>query len=109
MVTELQAVTAPDLPPQQPLVDASNAKDIDKTASIPSGIQSAYGTDETMWYRWLWSPPSGSCTPFTGSVHGWCTSIDVCSSVAQVRDVLGFLFALFGAWEIYAVMFRRVG
>lgn len=66
-----------------------------------------YGTDKSNWFSWVWTPPVGQCEPFTGTVHGQSVAWDICPYVAKVRDVIGYVFAIFGTWVVYNEMFRR--
>jgi len=70
-------------------------------------IKDQFATDKTKWFSWVWTPPVGQCEPITGSVHGKNVSWDLCPYVNKVRDVIGWLFAIVGAWVIYNEMFRR--
>jgi hypothetical protein len=75
----------------------------DFTDAIPGQFAESKGN----WFSWVWSPPVGNCTPYQGNVHGKSVTWDVCPYVANVRDVIGWLFALYGAWTVYNQMFKR--
>ena len=70
-------------------------------------ITGEYTSDKDKWFSWVWTPPVGVCSPFIGTVHGMEVKWDICPYIAKVRDVIGWLFAIFGAWMIYNEMFRR--
>jgi len=70
---------------------------------VVAGVEESKGA----WFSWVWTPPSGTCSPFTGAVHGHEISWDFCPTFQNMKDVYGWLFALFGAWTIYGQLFRR--
>lgn len=70
-------------------------------------IPNAYQQDKNNWFSWVWTPPVGVCSPFTGEVSHIPVSWDFCPTINNIRDTIGWLFALFGAWDVYNVMFRR--
>lgn len=102
---ELAGDGAPPLPPDQVgLVDAAKTK----AQSDLDALRTASETlDKSPWFSWVWTPPSGSCSPFSGDVHGYAISWDLCPTINNIRDVLGWLFAIFAAIEIYGQLFKR--
>jgi len=69
-------------------------------------------TDENAFisfFTWT-APDSVQCAPFTGSVGSGAYavpySLDVCPTVATLQAVLGWLFAVFGMWDIYGTLTR---
>ncbi|MFA6203046.1 MAG: hypothetical protein WC710_07675 [Gallionella sp.] len=54
------------------------------------------------------SLPSAGCTPFTNTVHGFPISIDFCKYSNFLRDLIGWLLAIFGAITIYETLLRKV-
>jgi hypothetical protein len=64
--------------------------------------------DKSAWFSWVWTPPVGVCSPFSGTVHGYSVAWDACPTFTNFRDVLGWLFALFGAIQIYGQLFKKV-
>lgn len=74
-----------------------------KLDEIPGQFQA----DKNSWFAWIWTPPVGQCSPFTGSVRGKSVTWDLCSYIANIRDIVGWLFAIAGTWLIYNEMFRR--
>jgi len=75
----------------------------DFTDAIPAD----FAQSKNNWFSWVWSPPVGECTPYQGSIHGKSVSWNICPYIANVRDVIGWLFALYGAWTVYNQMFKR--
>lgn len=64
-------------------------------------------TDEqSLLGAFVWDPPYAACQPFTGTVHGKAVSIDICSYIDKLRALIGWLFALFGAYSIFQTIFR---
>ena len=45
--------------------------------------------------------------PFTGVVMGKTVSIDISKYTEMIREILGWLWAVFGAYTIYGTIFRR--
>lgn len=109
----LEELSGAKLPPApiDPSIKANTDKDIaDKgIASSFTDIPNKFASDKASWFSWVWTPPVGACTPstYTGSVHGYTVAFDICPWVANIRDVIGFLFALFGAMNIYGNLFRK--
>lgn len=71
-----------------------------------TAIPNEFETDKVKWFSWVWSPPVGVCSPYAGTVHGYAISWDLCPTIANIREALGFIFALFGALQIYGLIFR---
>ena len=98
---------APDAPNYSQTV-TQKATDLNKSITdLLDPIKDQYASDKSNWFSWVWTPPVGQCEPITGTVHGQSVNWDLCPYVAKVRDVVGWLFAIFGAWVIYNEMFRR--
>lgn len=98
------AQDAPDF--KKDVEDKKTAMDkgiTDFTDAIPGQFAESKGN----WFSWVWSPPVGVCTPYQGSIHGKSVSWNICPYIANVRDVIGWLFALYGAWSVYNQMFRK--
>lgn len=72
-------------------------------------IPSAFQPDKDNWFSWVWSPPVGQCEPsmFSGFVSGIPVQLDICTWIDRIREVIGFIFAIFGAISIYTNLFRR--
>lgn len=86
----------------------------EKTESLTKGVTDLFEPitsqstdDKSKWFSWVWTPPVGECSPITGTVHGKSVSWDICPYVVMVRNAVGWLFSIFGAWVIYNELFRR--
>lgn len=75
-------------------------QEIDK---IPGEFSGSKGN----WFSWVWTPPIGACSPITGSIHGQTVNWNICPTVEKIREIIGWLMAVGGAWMIYNEMFRR--
>lgn len=107
---ELKGVGAPEKPDfaadvQQKKTDM-NQEITDKLDTV----KGEFTADKDKWFSWVWTPPVGSCSPISAGVQvhgqtfaGW----DICPYINQARDVMGWLFAIAGAWSVYNQMFRR--
>jgi viroplasmin and RNaseH domain-containing protein len=98
------AQDAPDF--KKDVEDKKTAMDkgiTDFTDAIPGQFSETKGN----WFSWVWSPPVGQCSPYSGSVHGKSITWNICPYIATARDVIGWLFALYGAWSVYNQMFRK--
>jgi len=104
LVTGTGAETAPDY--KQQVEDAKTKAEAD-LKEITDEIAEGYSASKGNWFSWVWSPPVGVCTPYQGSIHGKSVSWNICPYIANVRDVIGWLFALYGAWTVYNQMFKR--
>ncbi len=98
------AMDAPDYAAQLAAKTATEeGKLTDKLNTYPG----EFASDKTKWFSWVWTPPVGTCAPITGEVRGQQVSWDFCPYVAKIRDVMGYLFAIFGAWSVYNELFRK--
>lgn len=86
----------------------------DKTSSMNQDIKDKadaipgqYSGDKDHWFSWVWTPPIGSCSPWTSSIHGQAVVWDFCPWVAKIRDVLGYLLAVGSAVAVYGQLFKR--
>lgn len=104
-LTELQAAAAPTMADQGAIV--SSAKTSSDLTSVYSGATSGYSSSQSSWFSWVWSPPVSTCAPFTGTVHGFPISLDLCPTIADIRTVLAWLCALFGSYQVYSQLFKR--
>jgi len=92
---------------QTSLVAADVASDTAQSATQFNAIPAAFESDKLNWFSWVWTPPIGVCKPSTGTVHGWSITWDYCPTINDIRDALGWLFALFAAWSTYGLIFRE--
>jgi len=104
--TELKGDGAPVLPDQKVLVDASKTANDTGIGQAVTDAKSEQ-LDKSAWFSWVWTPPSGSCSPFAGTVHGYAISWDLCPTIANINSVIGWLFALLGAITTYGQLFRK--
>jgi hypothetical protein len=110
ILTELQANGAPTLPDQAAIIQSQKDIDVQKQTDIPAQIAAARSTDAAMWFAWVWTPPTGTCeAPVANLSRGVVVAFNYCPWVASGRELIGWLFALFGAWSIYGEIFRRSG
>ena len=108
--TQLKIYTgegAPDAPNHAQTVTQKVTEMNKSITDLLDPIADQYTSDKGKWFSWVWTPPVGQCEPIAGSVHGKTVNWDLCPYVAKVRDVIGWIFAIFGAWVIYNEMFRR--
>lgn len=107
VVDSLDTTNAPTLADQSKVVtDAKtqNQVDIDK---LVTDAKNGVAADKSIWFSWVWSAPVGTCAPFAGNVHGYSISFDLCPTIMNIRDVLGWLLGMFSAWTVYGQMFRK--
>lgn len=107
ILEELAAEGAPDFPDLGTAATEAIDKNKDDLTQIFDALPNEYATAKESWFSWVWTPPIGECTPSTGTVRGLSMTLDICPTVSNIRDVLGWLFALFGGWQIYGEIFRR--
>lgn len=87
----------------QAKTDDQKQKIDDKLNEIPGQFQA----DKDSWFSWVWTPPVGQCSPFTGSVHGKSVNWNLCPYIENIRDIIGWMFAIAGTWLIYNELFKR--
>jgi len=104
---ELAGTGAPVIPDMTQKVTENVDKNKTDLAKLTDDLASQFPTDKERWFSWVWTPPIGECAPSTANVRGVALSLDICPTVNNIRDALGFLFALFGAWTIYGEIFKR--
>lgn len=64
-------------------------------------------TDEaSLFGAFVFDPVYVACQPFTKTVMGKTWTIDLCSYAAMLRELLGWLFAVLGAYSIYQTIFK---
>lgn len=105
--TELKAASAQAMPDQaQRLTDSAQTNKV-LSDGLEEQIKTGQGADKSLWFSWVWTPPIGSCSPSNETVHGVNLNLDYCGPVDLIRDIVGWLFALYGAINIYGQLFRR--
>lgn len=107
IAAELAGDGAPALPDMRSQVTEHIDKNKTDLSKLTDDLPTQFATDKEKWFSWVWTPPVGECTPSSGNVHGVAVSLDICPTVLNIREALGWLFALFGAWTIYLEIFKR--
>lgn len=76
--------------------------------NMMNGLDAGMVSDRALSW-WEWSPSFGAstCAPFTKTIYGKVVTWDLCVWVANIRDALGWIFALFASWSIFGLMFRK--
>jgi hypothetical protein len=96
-----------DLSTVQPLVDDAGGATSGVVGLLPS-VPDMEGAETSIpWLQWANPLSAYSCTPMTGTIKGHAISWDFCPSVAILRDILGWLFAVYTAWELQHLIFRK--
>lgn len=106
---ELEGKNAPAAPADQAARTGTElAKTDTSLKDLFDGLPNQFTADKTNWFSWVWTPPGGTCnaSDYSGSVHGYSVTWDICPTVTKIRDVLGWLFALFAAYIIYGQIFK---
>lgn len=49
-----------------------------------------------------------ACTPLTGTIHGHTFTLDYCDGVSKLNELIGWLYALFGAWYLVSLVSYKV-
>lgn len=64
-------------------------------------------TDEdSLLGAFVFDPQYVACQPFTQTVMGKTWTIDLCAYAGMLRELLGWLFAVLGAYSIYQTIFK---
>jgi hypothetical protein len=105
--TDLNTDQAAPLPDQGQLGKDAVTKSATDLQTSRDGVTGGVDASKSNWFSWVWTPPVGTCSPFAGTVHGFAVSWDLCATIGNIRDVIGWLLALFGAIEIYGQLFKR--
>lgn len=106
---ELSGLNAPDAPVDQDARTQIALAETDTGLSdIFTYLPNQFISDKSNWFSWVWTPPVGVCnaSDYSGTVHGNFVSWDICPTVSNIRDVIGWLFAIFGAYIIYGQIFK---
>lgn len=83
--------------------DSEIKKSTDKIQEL--GTQVSSDETEGLWgTTWLPTFPTGTCSPFVGIVHGASFQIDPCFAVEKINALIGYLYALFGAWSLLSLL-----
>jgi len=106
VLDELKGGNAPPLPNQQQVVANEKVKSDTDLTKLSTDAKTDQA-DKSAWFAWVWTPPVGSCSAFSGNVHGFAVSVDVCPTINNIRDVIGFLLGLFASVSVYTELFKR--
>lgn len=104
---ELKGTGAPTMADQAALIAAEKTKGETDLLNTHTSIKNGMSSDRSMWTSWVWTPSAQACTDPGLSANGVSVTIPICNKLGMIRDALGFLFAMFAAWDIYNSLFRR--
>lgn len=89
-------------------VATAGATSTSTLSGLLDDVAGSFNSSKDDWFSWVWTAPAtATCAPFAGTVHGYSISWDLCPTIANIQDVLGWLFALFGCISIYGEIFRQ--
>lgn len=88
------------------LINAETKKTTDMLTNVATTDYEHFEND-LGWTTWVPTFPTGSCTPFIFNVLTQTVHWDFCPYIAKLNELLGWLFALFGAWTITAMFFGK--
>lgn len=106
MQKELAGTGAPDMPDQGALVAAVTTKSAADLEQMRNGAAAAQ-TGASGFFSWAWTPPVGNCSPASGTVHGYSVSWDICPTVLNIKDVLGWIMGIFALVSVYSELFKK--
>lgn len=100
---------AKEMPDQTAVIDAAKKDVDDKLKAARDAIPGAQeGEDKARFFSWVWTAPVGSCVPTPAvSTSAGVVRWDICPTVNNIRDLMGWLFGMFGAIMIYNQIFRN--
>lgn len=104
---ELSSDGTPVMADQAAAVSSATASANSSLQTMRDNAQNGQDSDKGLFYRFLWTPPVGTCAPYTVTFRSWSGTIDFCDKVALIRDVLGWLMALGTAVRVYQLMFKQ--
>ncbi|MEO7493900.1 MAG: hypothetical protein ABIV04_03035 [Massilia sp.] len=104
---QVAATGAPKLPDQVVIVDAAKSDSDTKLQAARDAAVSDRPANESLFWKFVWTPPAYQCSPYTGTIRSTNISIDLCSTITNIRSVIGWLLALFTSWTIYGLLFKR--
>lgn len=104
---ELKTDTAPDMPNQSDIVSQAKNQSEADMSTLHNSVKTSVGNDQSMWTSWIWTPQAATCNDPSMTVNGVTASLPICSKLGMLRDALGFVFAIYAAWDIYQEIFRR--
>lgn len=106
---DLNTDAAKEMPDQGKLVTDGVKDGEDRLKALRDAIPTAQtGDDKAAFFSWVWTAPIGSCvaTPGVNTKAGFI-AFDYCPTVNNIRDLMGWLFGMFGAIMIYNQIFGR--
>lgn len=103
----LKTEGAPDMPDQKEIVDTEVDQSKNDITDLVNTAKTEQATDKNLWFSWVWTPPMGQCAPFAGSVSGFQVSWDMCPTIANINEVIGWMFSIFAALSVYGNLFRK--
>lgn len=86
-------------------IKTDNKAALDKLITDADTAQIADEASVDGWFNL--SIPTVSPQPFTGNVMGKTVTIDIGKYTEMLRDLFGWLWAIFGAYTIYGTIFRK--
>ena len=92
-----------------PDISSEAASAVNAVTALNPSVADMEGYETNIpWWSWKPSIPSLGCTPFVGHILTYTITWDFCPSVLIFQAILGWLLAVFTAWELQAVIFRKV-
>lgn len=81
---------------QKLLIDAVNADSVSQSVIDRNFITSIF----------YFAPVANSCAPYSGVIHGFPVTINICTYTEMLRSLLTWLLGLFTAWIVFTTIFR---
>lgn len=104
---DLNTDAAKELPDQDKRVTDGVKDSEDRLKALRDAVATAQQSDKSLWFSWVWTPPVGTCQAKTATLSGHAlVNWDICPTVNNIKDVLGWMMALFSCWSIYCEIFR---
>ena len=92
-----------------PDLSSDAASSVNAVTALNPAVSDMQGYESSIpWWSWRPSIPALACSPFVGHILTYTVSWDFCPSVLIFQAILGWLLALFTAWELQSVIFRKV-
>ncbi|MEO8059058.1 MAG: hypothetical protein ABI671_12085 [Burkholderiales bacterium] len=98
-IDETGTPTQPPTPPDTP--DKLKTDDAAKRDAAISSIQDPG-------FGWIGAPAIAQCTPFDWPAMGHTYTLDPCGPMEQIRGVMAYVWALFGAWWCFGLVRKTV-
>lgn len=81
---------------QKLLIDVVNADSVTQSVTDRNFITSIF----------YFAPVANSCAPYSGVIHGFPVTINICTYTEMLRSLLTWLLGLFTAWIVFTTIFR---